>query len=70
MMTVATGWQRQSSSLSVYSVVGSFMFACRNHPARKMMMATKPPVRALSERGVRLAQKMQVGPCIPVGIQL
>ena len=25
--------------------------------------------RALSEKGVRLAQKMQVGPCIPVGIQ-
>ena len=23
-----------------------------------------------SENGVRLAQKMQVGPCIPVGIQL
>jgi hypothetical protein len=23
-----------------------------------------------SEKGVRLAQKMQVGPCIPVGIQL
>ena len=25
---------------------------------------------AWSEKGVRLAQKMQVGPCIPVGIQL
>jgi hypothetical protein len=25
---------------------------------------------ALSERGVRLAQKMQVDPCIPVRIQL
>jgi hypothetical protein len=24
----------------------------------------------LSVKGVRLAQKMQVGPCIPVGIQL
>ena len=24
----------------------------------------------LSEKGVRLAQKMHVGPCIPVGIQL
>ena len=24
---------------------------------------------ALGEKGVRLAQKMQVGPCIPVGIQ-
>jgi hypothetical protein len=23
-----------------------------------------------SEQGVRLAQKMQVGPCIPVGVQL
>ena len=26
--------------------------------------------RALSEKGVRLAQKMQVGQCIPVGIRL
>ena len=26
--------------------------------------------RAESERGIRLAQKMHVGPCIPVGIQL
>ena len=25
---------------------------------------------AASEKGVRLAQKMQVGPCVPVGIQL
>jgi hypothetical protein len=24
----------------------------------------------LSEKGVRLAQKMQVGPCIPAGMQL
>jgi hypothetical protein len=27
-------------------------------------------LRSFSEKGVRLAQKMQVGPCIPVGIQL
>ena len=26
--------------------------------------------RAFSEQGVRLAQSTQVGPCIPVGIQL
>jgi hypothetical protein len=25
---------------------------------------------SLSEKGVRLAQTMQVGPCIPVGVQL
>jgi hypothetical protein len=24
----------------------------------------------MSEKGVRLAQKMKVGPCIPVGMQL
>jgi hypothetical protein len=29
-----------------------------------------PGERALSGSGIRLAQKMQVGPCIPVGIQL
>ena len=28
------------------------------------------PSAALSEQGVRLAQKMQVGPCIPVEVQL
>jgi hypothetical protein len=27
-------------------------------------------VRHLSEKGVMLTQNMQVGPCIPVGIQL
>jgi hypothetical protein len=26
-------------------------------------------LRGLCEKDVRLAQKMQVGPCIPVGIQ-
>jgi hypothetical protein len=29
-----------------------------------------PKSQSLSEKGVRLAQKMQVGPCIPMGIQL
>ena len=32
------------------------------------MLALAP--NPFSEKGVRLAQNMQVGPCIPVGIQL
>jgi hypothetical protein len=30
----------------------------------------RPAARGPGERGVRLAQKMEVDPCIPVGIQL
>ena len=30
----------------------------------------RPIPPACSEKGVRSAQKMEVGPCIPVGIQL
>ena len=36
-------------------------------PVRKSEVSTTRP---FSEKGVRLAQKMQVGPCVPVGIQL
>ena len=32
--------------------------------------AARPFRRPASEKGARLAQKMQVGPCVPVGIQL
>jgi len=41
--------------------------ACSITPSRA---GAASRIAASSEKGVRLAQKMQVGPCIPVGIQL
>ena len=40
----------------------------REYPMLQLLQSG--PVYACIEKGVRLAQKMQVGPCIPVGIQL
>jgi hypothetical protein len=49
------------------------------HGGEPLVLPLEPPERAgtrrsedddCSEKGVRLAQKMQVGPCIPVGNQL
>jgi hypothetical protein len=36
----------------------------------KLRCTSRPPVVYCSEKGVRLAQKIQVGPCVAVGIQL
>ena len=40
-------------------------------PQRMLLARLRPrPVSLLGEKAVRLAQNMQVGPCIPVGTQL
>jgi hypothetical protein len=38
--------------------------------ARGSTFQVAVPTGSLSEKGVRLARKVQVGPCIPVGMQL
>jgi hypothetical protein len=44
-----------------------------HHPCAVTSIARRPLTarrESASEKGVRLAQKVQVGPCLPVGIQL
>ena len=40
------------------------------HPRVRPQLEALPQAVHLGEKGVRLAQKLQVGPCIPVGTQL
>jgi hypothetical protein len=48
----------------------AWSFASSPHVRERMLSSVGVGGRSFSEKGVRLAQDMQVGPCIPVGIQL